>query len=88
MLLISSHGRAAALDMRLIGYSMARGESKIEAGGQAPPSARGFQIVFCDLSTPKPDECRRRRPGSSTSPATTSRRPIYPRPAAAATSRY
>ncbi|GJF03858.1 hypothetical protein PSD17_28170 [Pseudonocardia sp. D17] len=75
MLLISSHGRAAALDMRLVGHPMAPGESKIEAAadkiadiwrehrddpfsrrdGTPHPTPGGFQIVFCDLSTPKPD---------------------------------
>ncbi|WP_181392039.1 DEAD/DEAH box helicase family protein [Pseudonocardia dioxanivorans] len=76
MLLISSHGRAAALDMRLVGHPMTPGESKLEAAadtiadiwrkhrddrfhrrdGTAHPTPGGFQIVFCDLSTPKPDE--------------------------------
>jgi hypothetical protein len=35
MLLISSHGRAAALDMRLVGHPMTPGESKIEAADGA-----------------------------------------------------
>lgn len=76
MLLISNHGRSAALDMRLVGRRTAPGEAKLEAaadkiadiwrehrddrfpgpGGQPHPVPGGFQIVFCDLSTPKPDE--------------------------------
>jgi hypothetical protein len=75
MLRISNHGRAAALDMRLVGHPMTPGESKSRppptraptSGASTattaspprrhcPPHARGFHIVFCDLSTPKPDE--------------------------------
>ncbi|GJF05981.1 hypothetical protein PSD17_49290 [Pseudonocardia sp. D17] len=73
MLLISSHGRAAALDLRLVGLPMTSGDSKLEAAadtiadiwrahrfarrdGTVHPTPGGFQIVFCDLSTPKADE--------------------------------
>ena len=73
MLKISSDGRKAALDMRLVGgpgspngklaqaatiiakiYHETRDTLYYSSSGQEHPRRGSFQLVFCDLSTPKP----------------------------------
>ncbi len=61
----SRRGPGHAADRLLNGARRVEDRGRRTGPTQCPG---GFQIVFCDLSTPKPDECRRRRPGSSTSP--------------------
>lgn len=63
MLLVTSHGRKAALDMRLVDpFAEDREGSKIAlcANGvfekwKATASFKGTQLVFCDISTPRTD---------------------------------
>lgn len=64
MLKITNDGRKVALDQRLINDSLpAFGESKVEACinnvfdiWNTTKDKRSTQLVFCDMSTPKPDE--------------------------------
>ena len=61
MLKITSEGRKAALDMRLVNPGIARSQhSKTEAAADKiaefyheSQAQRGVQLAFCDLFTPK-----------------------------------
>ena len=65
MLVVTNDGRKLALDQRLVIPDLPDGDwSKTSAAAQKiwgiwrdSEPARGVQIVFCDLSTPKPEGC-------------------------------